>query len=246
MITFDGLSKTYESSFLDGVVVSGGFTTRESGDMMNRETLLSYLRINQVLFKKLVLGEQIHSANVAVFGPSGPGVWETLPETDAIVTREKGVLLAVRTADCIPVLYADAEAGVIGVSHNGWRGTLKQISVKVIGQMKALGARPDRIRAVLGPGIGACCYDIDDDRYYAFLEEFESDFQAFPVRGGRRHLNLLKINYEILKRAGVGSGHVDYFPFCTSCNRSRFFSYRRDYRKHREQFGEMLGYIVAN
>lgn len=246
MIYLNILNNTFTSSLFDGQSNESGFTTRMAGDGRHIDTVLSLLRLNQIIFKKLVLAEQIHSANSTIFRNTNSLPVERIAETDALVTREKGVVLAVRTADCIPVIYIDREAGVAAVSHNGWRGTLKGISKHVIRQMCDEGASLGRIRVAIGPGIGACCYDIDEDRYYQFMEEFEDDFHAFSMRAGRRYMNLLKLNFEILKRAGVGGRNIDFFPFCTSCDKNRFYSYRRDFRKNRDKFGEMFSYIVLN
>lgn len=246
MMYYDELTRTYVSTLLETARLSHGFSTRESGDGRNVENLISFLRINHVIFKKIVLAEQIHSANVQVYAAGNNMEQETLSETDAIVTAQDKTVLVVRTADCIPVLYADRQRGIIGISHNGWRGTMKHISGRVLAAMEARGARREDIVAVLGPGINACCYDIPEERYFDFMGELGKDYGAFPVRGGKRRLNLFKLNYGLLLEAGIKPEHIDFFPFCTSCNRAKFFSYRRDYHKHREKFGEMFSYIVLD
>ncbi|OGK62327.1 hypothetical protein A2446_00350 [Candidatus Roizmanbacteria bacterium RIFOXYC2_FULL_38_9] len=246
MIYFSPINKTYMSSKLDDISLSMGFTTKVIGDGRVIDNVLSYLRINQVIFKSLIVAEQIHSANVASFDSPMHREVELLPETDGIVTTEKGIAIAVRTADCIPIIYCDLKAGVIAASHNGWRGSLKNISSRVIDIMVERGASKENIVVAIGPGIGACCYDVQDERYYSFLEEFDNDFGAFSIRGGKRHLNLLKLNYEILKRIGIKTDNIDFFPFCTMCNKDLFFSYRRDYKKHPDRFGEMFSFIVRN
>lgn len=246
MIYLNALSNTFSSTKLEDVSLSAGFSTRELGDGRNSEIILSGLRINQIIFKKLIVAEQIHSTNIAYYESHDNQIIEVISETDGVITSEKGVVIAVRTADCIPVLYADIETGMIGVSHNGWRGTLKRISTRMIEKMTEKGAKKDNIVVVIGPGIGSCCYDVDDERYYSFMEEFEEDMGAFSMRGGRRHLNLTKMNYEIVKSSGIKAENIDFFPFCTVCNKQRFYSYRRDHKKHPEKFGEMFSYIVRN
>lgn len=246
MIYLNSLNKTFVSNKLDDISLSSGFTTRGAGDGRNIETVLSNLRINQIIFKKLVVAEQIHSSNVEYFESHDNQIVEVIPETDGVVTSEKGVVIAVRTADCVPILYADINTGLIAVSHNGWRGTLKKISAKIIDTMIGHGAKLENIIVAIGPGIGMCCYDVDEERYYTFMEEFESDLGAFSMRGGRRHLSLTKMNYEILKMKGIKKKNIDFFPFCTSCDKDKFYSYRRDHKKHLEKFGEMVSYIVRN
>ena len=151
MIYFNSLNKTFVSNKLDDVSLSSGFTTKDAGDGRNIETVLSNLRINQIIFKKLVVSEQIHSANVEYYESHDNQIVEIIPETDGVITSEKGVGIAVRTADCIPILYADRSAGIIAVSHNGWRGTLKKISAKIVGKMAEHGAKREQIIAVIGP-----------------------------------------------------------------------------------------------
>ena len=112
--------------------------------------------------------------------------------------------------------------------------------------MEKIGAQKKDIVAVLGPGINSCCYDVSEERYYDFMAEFEDDFGAFPVRMGKRHMNLLKLNFELLIKFGLNKKNIDFFPFCTMCNKGHFFSYRRDYHKQREKFGEMFSYIGLN
>jgi len=245
MIYFNSLSNTYSSTKLESPSLSVGFTTRDVGDGRDIETILSFLRINQVIFKTLVVAQQIHSSNIA-FYEGGNGSVVFLPDTDGIVTLEKGTVIAVRTADCIPVLYCDQESGLIGVSHNGWRGTLKRISVHIIEKMVEKGAKKENITTVLGPGIGGCCYEIDENLYFEFMGEFEDEMGAFSMHGGKRHLNLAKMNFEILKKEGINPKNMDFFPFCTMCNKEKFFSFRRDHKKHPEKFGEMFSYIVRN
>lgn len=245
MIYFNSLSNTYSSTKMESTSLSIGFTSREVGDGRDIETILSFLRINQVIFKTLVVAQQIHSSNIIFYEEASQGV-VFLPDTDGIVTTEKGTVLAVRTADCVPILYYDPKSGLIGVSHNGWRGTLKKISSHIIEKMVEKGAKKEHIIVALGPGIGGCCYEINEDLYFEFMGEFEDEMGAFGMHGGKRHLNIAKINFELLKKEGINPKNIDFFPFCTMCNKDKFFSFRRDHKKHPEKFGEMFSYIVRN
>ncbi len=246
MITYNLLTKSYTSSYVADITFSHGFVSRDSGDGRSLEMMFSYLNINQVIFKKIVKCEQIHSANIAFYESQTSKVVEIVPDCDGVFTKEKGVVLTLKTADCIPILYADIKNNMIGVTHNGWRGTLKQISRNMIEKMVEHGAKRNQIVVILGPGINSCCYDIKEERYYQFLEELESDYDAFLIRKGKRFLNLYKLNVELLRLAGIENNKIDFFPFCTVCQKDRFFSFRRDYKNHPEKFGEMLSYIVQN
>ena len=245
MIVYDKLHNAFESDLFNEVIVSSGFTTRETGDGRSVEIIQSYLRINQILFKELVIPQQIHSANIAVYAETHQDI-VYIPDTDGVVTKEKGVALIIRSADCLPILYTDTDAGVIAASHNGWRGTLKNIGLNIIQAMIKIGANIDNIKVSVGPGIGACCYDISEELYYEFMGVNEDEMGAFQRHAGKRFLNLLKMNYALLLKYGIQPQHIDFFPFCTQCDRERFFSYRRDHKKHPDQFGEMFSYIVRN
>ncbi len=95
------------------------------------------------------------------------------PQADALVTRERGVLLAVQTADCIPILLADTKNRAVAAIHSGWRGTLRRIAEKTIGRMQMeFGTRPADLIAAIGPGIGGCCYEVGSQ----VAKEFESQF----------------------------------------------------------------------
>jgi YfiH family protein len=224
---------------------TSGFSTIEGGDMRKIQVLEHFFQERDISPRKIVLLEQIHSINVALPDPLHLGDVEILEEADGVVTKEKGALLAVRVADCVPVLYYDPVAEVIGAAHIGWRGSEKNMMKAMIAHMESLGAHAVNIRIALGPAIGDCCYTVDTDRYVLFMEHMERfEKQIFRPYGGGFHLNLTRLNYELALENGIQKSHMEIFPFCTSCDSKRFFSYRRQYKKHPEQFGEMMGYIM--
>jgi len=234
---------TITSSLL-GQCVSG-FTTSDAGDMRKIQVIKDFLLQRDIVPRKIVLLEQIHSINVSVPDSLHLGDVEILEEADGAVTNEKDALLAVRVADCVPILYHDPIAGVIGASHNGWRGSVKNLMKIVIAQMESLGAHAVNIRIAFGPAIGECCYTVDMDRYILFMEEMERfEKLIFRPHGGGFHLNLTRLNYELALENGIQKSNIDTFPFCTFCDSERFFSYRRQHKKHPEKFGEMMGYVM--
>ena len=221
-----------------------GFTTVAVGDCRKLETIQAYLKDQEIPYTKLVILEQIHSINIHTTNPLHVGVVEPLDECDGVVTAEKGVVLTIRTADCVPIMYYDPVAGVIGASHQGWRGTAKNMVKHMIAQMVAQGAHPENILIAIGPAIGMCCYTVDSDRYVLFMEEMERfEKLIFKPHGDEFHLNLLRLNYELALENGISPTHIDWAPTCTSCDSKRFFSYRR-HKKTGEPFAEMMGYIV--
>lgn len=160
--------------------------------------------------------EQVHG--VEVVHAQTPGVWNG----DALVTRTPGLLLAIGTADCYPLLLADPEAGVIGAAHAGWKGTLGRIGARTAAAMVGLGARQEHIRAAVGPGI---CGE-----RYAVGAEVAEQFRAAGLgqwvleREGGPHLDLAGANRAVLEEAGVG----DVWVSGRCSTEAEFYSYRRD------------------
>ncbi|ADV65688.1 peptidoglycan editing factor PgeF [Deinococcus maricopensis] len=157
---------------------------------------------------------QVHGADVAV--ASAPGVHSG----DAIVTAQPDLLLAIMTADCYPLLLEDAEAGVIGAAHAGWRGTVARIGARTIEAMTRLGARPERIRAAVGPGICGARYAVGED----VAAQFRAAGLGDALSG--LQLDLARANTQVLVDAGVSASHLWVSGRCTT--EPDFYSYRRD------------------
>ncbi|AAF11520.1 peptidoglycan editing factor PgeF [Deinococcus radiodurans] len=159
---------------------------------------------------------QVHG--VQVVHAQAPGFWEG----DALVTATPGVLLAIGTADCYPLLLADPEAGVIGAAHAGWKGTVGRIGQRTVEQMVNLGARPERIHAAVGPGICGEQYEVGEDVAAQFRAAGLGEWVL--EREGRTHLDLAGANRALLEGAGVG----DLWVSGRCSTEADFYSYRRD------------------
>jgi len=245
MIQLEPIYQIMESGLLSGNGTWAGTSTRVLGDGRKIETLRAFASTSPLPVKKIVVLGQIHSANIAMTDPLWTGPLEKIEDTDGVICSEDDTLLVIRTADCIPMLFLDKKNHLIAASHQGWRGSLKSLPVKIIREMVGAGSSLADIRVMIGPGIGPCCYGVDDDRYMAFMEEFDSGFsRIFTRKKGIHHLNLLLLNYMLLVREGLRQDQIEFFPFCTSCDSSRFFSFRRDYKKNPSQFGEMFTFII--
>lgn len=243
MITFDSEKNLLFSTKINSQYFFSGFCTKQNGNAQLIADILHYFSLINLAYDHLVTLEQIHSTNIAVITKNSNKII-TIDESDGAITNEKKTILTVRTADCAPIIYCDKKNKVIGISHNGWRSTLKKISQKLINKMIEKGAELTSIIAVIGPCIGSCCYDIDDDRYYYFIEEFDGYAdKIFQVKKGKRYLNLTLLNYLLLIDAGIKKENIDYFPFCTKCDKERFFSFRRD---SKTKYGEMLSFVMIN
>jgi YfiH family protein len=171
--------------------------------------------------------------------PDGP-----LPRGDALVTRTPGIVIGALAADCTPVLFADPEAGVIGAAHAGWRGALGGILESTIATMARIGARPDRIRAAVGPCINQPAYEVGPEFEEAFVN-IDREYAAFfkrPTADGRAHFDLPGFVEHRLSRAGLAK--VERQSLCTYENESLLFSFRRATHRKEPDYGRQISAIV--
>ena len=182
--------------------------------------------------------KQVHSARaVAVTGPVSPA-----PEADAMVTATPGVALAVLTADCQPVLFADAEGGVIGAAHAGWRGAINGVLEATIDAMVDLGAERGRICAVIGPTISQRAYEVGPEFLDTFMDE-DPDYSRFFINGedDRYLFDLPAFGLHRLREAGIAD--AEWTRHCTYSDPDRFFSYRRSCHAGEVDYGRLISVI---
>lgn len=190
---------------------------------------------------RLVTPYQVHSNRVAVV--EAPWPRGEAPQVDALVTRTPGLALGILTADCAPVLLADAEAGVVGAAHAGWRGALDGVLGSVLGAMAELGARLERIVAGIGPAIGQRSYEVGPEFPAHFLAQGEDnrDFFCPAPRAGHFFFDLK--GYVARRLAVAGVQHVKILPCDTCAEDARFFSYRRAVLRGEPDYGRGLSAI---
>lgn len=122
---------------------------------------------------RVVVLRQIHSDSIHRVDSSRPEVIESWPQGDALITNEPGILLTIQTADCVPILLADAKNRVVAAIHAGWRGTVRRIAEKALGRMQMeFGTKPAEVVAALGPAIGPCCYEVGAEVAKEFADQF--------------------------------------------------------------------------
>ena len=186
----------------------------------------------------LISIHQIHSADVVhVTGPLADR-----PRADAMVTRTPGVALGVLTADCQPVLLADAAGGVIGAAHAGWRGAKDGVLQATVDAMVALGAQRDRIHAVIGPTISQAAYEVGPEFFDAFTSDDRDHARFFAQGNGDRMLfDLPAYGLSCLRAAGVG--HAEWTRHCTYRDSERFFSFRRTTHAGEADYGRLISVI---
>ena len=186
----------------------------------------------------LITVHQVHSADVVtVTGPMG-----TRPRADAMVTDVPGVALAVLTADCQPVLFADVANGVIGAAHAGWRGALDGVLEATVVGMEGLGADRRRIRAVIGPSISQAAYEVGPEFIEAFLAEDSDNVRFFANgEGGRYQFDLPGFGLHRLRQSGIGQ--AEWTRHCTYADPERFYSYRRTTHAGEADYGRLISVI---
>lgn len=249
---------------------TGGVTPLEGQQVLNlsfmdwdsRENVLENRRLFQsaVPARELTLLtiKQIHSDVIHAF----PAVPAGISKGDASATSRPGLLLAVQTADCVPILLVDPKKRAVAAIHAGWRGTLARIVEKAVGRMQLeFGSKPPSLLAALGPAIGSCCYEVGTELVTKFIAQFADGAEYFDEpRSGEEpnplewlnmappghqpppknvHLDLRKANRSQLLAAGLRPQNIFTSDLCTACRTDLFFSYR----KEGPQSGRLLSVI---
>ncbi|MEX5727570.1 YfiH family protein [Rhodovulum iodosum] len=187
---------------------------------------------------ELITLNQVHSAD-AVILDAPP---QTPPRADAMVTATPGLALAILTADCQPVMFADAAAGVIGAAHAGWRGTLAGVLETTLDAMETLGARRQDTVAVIGPTISQRAYEVGPEFFETFMAA-ESAYGRFFAQGqGDRMLFDLPA-FGLFRLRAAGVGQAQWTRHCTYSDAQRFFSYRRSVHAGEADYGRLVSAI---
>jgi polyphenol oxidase len=181
---------------------------------------------------------QIHSAEVIAVTSPMP----VRPQVDAMVTATPGLALGILTADCQPVLFHDARAGVIGAAHAGWRGTKDGVLQATVAAMEGLGADRGNIHAVIGPCISQAAYEVGPEFLQGFLDDDPANAGYFASgKGDRALFNLPAFGLAQLRSAGVGQ--AEWTGHCTYTDAERFFSFRRTTHLGEADYGRLISVI---
>ena len=245
-----GLSRAYCPEDAPGEL-NLGFTAADSREAVVQNRALFAEATTGSPATPLIAVRQIHSC-LAHAATQADASRETPWQGDAQITAEPGILIAIQTADCIPVLVADRRLRVVAAFHAGWRGTVKRIVEAGVGRMMLqFGSRPQDLVAAIGPGIGACCYAVGEEVF----SEFESQFayardlfcevystdevrNKYPMLfltqrapghsplGPALHLDLVEANRRQLLAAGLKPRAIQVVGGCTNCQPNLFFSHR--------------------
>ena len=247
---------TLEPIISDALPARHGFFTRKGGASSGvfhglncglgssdqRETvLINRGRVAQALDvapDRLASVQQTHSARAVALeaAPDAP------VEADAMVTRTPGLALGILTADCQPVLFADAENGVIGAAHAGWKGALDGILEATIEAMEALGAQRACIHAVIGPSISQRAYEVGPEFLDRFMEDDPANARFFANgEGDRLQFDLIAFGLHRLRTAGLAAS--SWIGHCTYSDPERFYSFRRSVHLREADYGRLISAI---
>lgn len=222
------------SGIFSGLNCGQGSSDQAEAVAINRQRAAQALGLTD---RDLASVHQVHSARVVTV--------QDMPlvrvEADAMVTARPGIALAVLTADCQPVLMADAEAGVIAAAHAGWRGALAGVLEATVAAMEALGARSQRIAAAIGPAISQRAYEVGPEFFDRFLTEDPASAPFFAGgHGDRMQFDLPGYSRHRLWRIGVVASWTRH---CTYSDPDRFFSYRRSQHLGEADYGRLISAI---
>jgi YfiH family protein len=202
----------------------------------------------------LITLRQIHSDIIRCVDSIPDSTQQEPLSGDGLITATPGLLLAIQTADCLPVILVDAKRHAVGVFHAGWRGTVKRIVEKGVGEMvRCFGSRPRDLKAAIGPGIQGCCYEVGEEVRSQFESQFRYGASLFrevkesdPVREKypllfltarapghselpkKIFLDLVEANRQQLLAVGVPTKGIETSPLCTNCHPELLFSYRAE------------------
>jgi len=193
-----------------------------------------------LLGSELVTVHQIHSADVVTV--TGPLPLDQRPQADAMVTDRPNLLLGILTADCVPVLFHDAKAGVIGAAHAGWKGALAGVTDNVLTAMEKLGADRGYIACAIGPCIAQPSYEVDAAFRTRFLDADPANGRFFAA-GKPGHFQFDIESYVAARLHDAGAGDVDKLGLDTYVHEDRYYSYRRSCHRGEPGYGRQIALI---
>lgn len=193
----------------------------------NRNKIISSLGWKKNL--DFVIANQTHSDHIVILEEKHSYGWDSLEsaiaDCDALITQQKGLVLSVLTADCVPILLFDKDKEVIAAVHAGWKGSKANIVSQTVQKMREVfGSNPQDIFAGIAPAIGACCYEVGEE----VAKHFEAYQSACKPKGDKTMLDLPLINKEQLIKVGLLEENIEMSGLCTACEVDTFFSYRKE------------------
>jgi YfiH family protein len=182
----------------------------------------------------IVISKQVHKTNIRLVDEldCGKGLYQPrdYDEIDGLITNKPNVTLVTKYADCVPLFFVDTEKKAIGLTHSGWRGTVKKIGkITALEMQKHFGSNPKDIIAVIGPSICVGCYEVGEEVAKEFRTSFPDNFDGILMEKGnsKYQCNLWAANKTVLLEAGLLPENIHISEVCTSCNSDLLFSHRK-------------------
>ena len=214
------------------------FSTRKSGF----DELEQFSKVIGIPLSNIIIPKQTHSANIKIIDASNEDQFHT--DIDALITQQAGICIAVKTADCTPVLLFDPVEKVIAAIHSGWRGTAQNIAGKTVEKLiHQFNSNPENIVAAIGPSIGQENYEVGPEVILKFHQLFPDNTSILGFTGlanGKAKLSARHAIFEQLLKAGLTQRHIEISSLCTFHNADDFYSARRD----GPQTGRMINGIM--
>jgi YfiH family protein len=221
--------------------LNGGTGSRDAPAQVaeNRARMATALGVRP---SHLLTAYQIHSPEVVTV--ERPWTPDARPRADAIVTATPGIAVGVSTADCGPLLFADADARVVGAAHAGWRGALTGVVEATVAAMERLGAEPDRIVAAAGPMIRQPNYEVGPEFVARFRDADAANERFFAPASRRDHALFDLAGYIAARLGAAGIRRVEDIGRCTYADEVAFFSYRRSVHRREADYGRHINAIA--
>lgn len=189
------------------------------------EDLSQILNISK---EKIFSAKQVHGTDVLVITDNNYDK-KDIGEKDGLVTNVKNIALCTYHADCVPIYFYDNNKQVIGIAHAGWKGTLNNINKNIIDNMVGkFDCNLKDIYVAIGPSIGPCCYEIGEDVFELFIQEYNENPNIFVKVDKKIFLNLWEVNKINILNLGIEENNISNNQICTSCNVDKFHSYRKE------------------
>ncbi len=246
MLEYDLTSAFRQQANMPGLVVAIAGRTGPAGEHFNLSFATethpgeavtnrsSFCRALGIDIGQIVVPRQVHGSTVASVTHADRGrgalTWESaIPATDAMITRDRDLFMLQMYADCTPLLFADPCHGTLGIAHAGWRGTAGSVAEATVRAMsERFDSNPGDLIALIGPAIGACCYEVSGEVATAIRDAAESDSVVAMGPRKRPHVDLAEANRLQLLRAGLGDRNIFMSRLCTGCHVDSYFSHRAE------------------
>ena len=231
MFYFDEIKgkKVLKSTLLKGL--DHFFTTRESiikskdpsFESIVNQNISDFCNYFNIAEKDFIHPSQTHTSNVEIAEINK----NDYPDTDALILTNYEQAVFLNFADCTPIIFYDSINNIAAVSHAGWRGTAGKIGVKTVEKMcSTFNSKPENIKAVIGPAISLCCYNVGKEVYDQLISTVKNKNNLSKIKNDEIYVDLKAINQRQLEEAGVKE--IDVCGYCTVCNNDLFFSYRKE------------------